>query len=39
MTNPDEISPKKAFWTLGAVLLLVTLLLGVGAWFAAWYFR
>lgn len=30
-------SVKKAFWTLGAVLLLVTLLLALAAWLAGKY--
>jgi hypothetical protein len=33
------VSPKKAFWTLGAVLLLVSIALAVAAYLAAQYYR
>jgi len=33
------MSPKKAFWTLGAILLAVSIALAIGAYLAAQYFR
>ena len=39
MSSTATPSTAKGFWTLGAVLLAVTITLGIAAYFAAQYFR